>query len=94
MNDLASLTHTQQSTVSEVISRLETKGFVERHLSPADREIVSRQARAPQEDIVGAIAALSAGNRAALAQGLSALAEAAGLTETPPRLFFEGKDDA
>ncbi len=106
VNDLANLTHTHQSTVSEVVSRLETKGFIERHvasadrrrvelhLSPAGREIVSRQAQTPQEDIVGAIAALSVENRAALAQGLLALAQAAGLAETPPPLFFEGTDDA
>ncbi|MCD2178241.1 MarR family winged helix-turn-helix transcriptional regulator [Rhizobium sp. C1] len=104
VNDLASLTHTHQSSVSEVVARLEAKGLIDRRPAPADRRrvelrlteagqaLVARQGRTPQEDMLQAIQTLPAETRAALAHGLSALAAAVSSSGDPPPLFFEGKD--
>ncbi|OLP46474.1 hypothetical protein BJF95_04515 [Rhizobium oryziradicis] len=104
INDLAALTHTHQSTASEMVARLEANGLIERrtakddrrrvelYLSASGRNVVRDQGRTPQEEIVDAIATLTSENRTALAQGLKALTEAAGLSETVPQLFFEGSD--
>ena len=104
VNDLAALTHTHQSTASEMVAKLEANGLLERrtakddrrrvelYLSAAGRKVVRDQARTPQEELIDAIAALSSENRTALAQGLKALTEAANLSETVPQLFFEGSN--
>lgn len=103
INDLAALTHTHQSTASEMVARLEANGLVERrtaaedrrrveiYLAEAGRQIIRDQAKTPQENLVEAIASMSSGNRAALAQGLKVLTHAAGLDDAAPQLFFEGK---
>jgi DNA-binding MarR family transcriptional regulator len=105
VSDLAHLTHTHQSTVSEMITRLETNGLIERriaqddrrrvelYLSAAGRSLIREQVKTPQEDIVEAIAAMSNEDRGALSQGLKALTRTAGLDKAPPQLFFEGNDE-
>ncbi|HWU61715.1 MAG TPA: MarR family transcriptional regulator [Ensifer sp.] len=104
VNDLAALTHTHQSSVSEVLSRLEAKGLIDRRpaandrrrvvlrLSDAGEAIVGQQGRTPQEDMLQAIEMLSPQIRAALAEGLNALAAAAAPGSATPPLFFEEKD--
>jgi DNA-binding MarR family transcriptional regulator len=104
VNDLAQATHTHQSTISETVSRLEGRGLVDRRVAADDRRrvelrltsagetLVSRELRTPQEDLVGAIAALPDEKRQALADGLVALVGAAGLDHEIPQLFFEHLD--
>lgn len=106
VNDLAALAHTHQSSVSEVIARLEAKGLVARRAAPQDRRrvelrltpageaAVAGQARMPQENLVAAIARLPEEKRRALAEGLIALVAAAGLEGDHPHLFFEPQDEA
>lgn len=101
VNALAAATHTQQSTVSEVVTRLETRGLIERRaaaqdrrrvelrLTPQGEQLIANDAATPQEALVAAIAALPAEKRAALAEGLSALIITAGLGDEAPHLFFE-----
>lgn len=101
VNALAAAAHTQQSTVSEVVTRLETKGLIERRPAPEDRRrvelrlttaghhLIANDVATPQEALVAAIAALPAEKRAALAEGLSALVATAGLHDEAPNLFFE-----
>jgi DNA-binding MarR family transcriptional regulator len=102
INDLAALTHTHQSTASQMVARLEANGLIERRTAPDDRrrvelklsaagrDVIRDRDTTPQEQIVEAIAAMSSENRTALAQGLAALTEIAGLGATAPQLFFEG----
>lgn len=106
INDLAAMTHTHQSTASEMVARLEANGLVERrtaaddrrrvelYLSHAGRSVIRKQPKTPQENLVVAIATMSRENRTALARGLKALTQAAGLEDnTVPRLFFEGTEE-
>ena len=105
VNDVAALTHTHQSTASEMVARLEAGGLIERRTAVDDRRRVSlflneaghramrNQTRTPQESLIEAIAAMEDENRTALADGLRALTHAAGLDDTAPPLFFEGKDE-
>jgi DNA-binding MarR family transcriptional regulator len=101
VNALAAAAHTQQSTVSEVVTRLEARGLIERRsaledrrrvelrLTTAGERLIATGAATPQEALVAAIAALPDEKRAALAEGLSALIVTAGLSDEAPRLFFE-----
>ena len=104
INDLAALTHTNQSTVSEVVSRLEAKGVIERRIAEDDRrrcelhtlakgrDLLERHGRTPQEDMVRAISDMPHDDRSALARGLQALAGAVGARDGVPPLFFEEAD--
>jgi DNA-binding MarR family transcriptional regulator len=101
VNALAAAAHTQQSTVSEVVTRLESKGLIARRPAPEDRRrvelrltpdgerLICADAMTPQEALVAAIAALPDDKRIALAEGLSALIVTAGLSDEAPHLFFE-----
>jgi DNA-binding MarR family transcriptional regulator len=105
VNDVAALTHTHQSTASEMIARLEASGLLERriaaddrrrvelYLTEAGRSAIRNQTRTPQENLIEALATMQDGKRTALAEGLRALTHAAGLDEAIPPLFFEGKDE-
>lgn len=105
VNDVAALTHTHQSTASEMVARLEANGLLERrtaagdrrrvalYLTEAGRHAMRDQARTPQESLIEAIASMPGTNRTALAEGLRALTHAAGLDDAAPPLFFEGKDE-
>jgi DNA-binding MarR family transcriptional regulator len=104
VNDLATLTRTHQSSVSEVISRLEEKGLVDRRpaaedrrrvelrLTPAGEALVNQHGRTPQEEMLEAIDTLPPETRKSLAQGLRALAAAVSPAGETPPLFFEDKD--
>lgn len=105
INDLAALTHTHQSTVSEMVARLEANGLVARQAAAEDRRRVElfmteegRLAirdlpKTPQENLIEAIAGMSNESRSALAQGLNLLTHAADLDVVAPQLFFEGKGE-
>ena len=103
VNDLAARTHTHQSSVSTVVSRLVEGGFVRRQRSAADarqvelsltpkgRRLASRAPDVAQERLIAAIARLSAPRRRALASGLSELAAAVHRVSDTPAMFFEEK---
>ena len=104
LNDLAALTATHQSTMSEVVRRLESKDLVVRDKSPTDGRRLELRLTPPgrlalddgqpttQERLVLAIATLPTETITQLANGLERLIEAAGLSDNPPVMFFE--DDA
>jgi DNA-binding MarR family transcriptional regulator len=104
VNDLAAATHTHQSTISELVSRLESRGLIERRTSAEDRrrvelrlsevgmDMIGAETRTPQEDLVAAIAGLPDDKRMALADGLISLVAAAGIEDETAQLFFEPQD--
>lgn len=101
VNELAALTCTHQSTMSEVAGRLEGRGLIIRRKSEKDGRRVELSLSADgeaalgsgfetaQERLLRAIAQLPEPATAQLANGLSALIEAAGLTGPPPALFLD-----
>ncbi len=101
INDLAGLTFTHQSTVSEVVSRLESRGLlvreraaedgrrVELHLTDTGRALAGMAILTAQEKLMGALQGMPPPLLRQLAQGLDALIGAAGLSEEAPVMFFE-----
>lgn len=100
-NDLAGLTFTHQSTVSEVVGRLKTSGFVTRRraaddgrrvefqLTDAGRTALGSVEATAQESLMLALARLPAEARTALAAGFEAWVAEAGPGEEPAVMFFE-----
>jgi len=103
VNGLAAVTYTHQSTVSEIVSRLELKGFVQReraaddarrvevHLTPNGRALLSIHPSSASDRLMQAVKALPPDTLAGLAQGLDALIHTAGLKDEPAVLFFDEK---
>ena len=103
VNALAAATFTHQSTVSEVVARLELKGFVQReratqdarrvevHLTPNGRALLSINPSSASDRLMQAVKSLPAETLDGLAVGLDALIRQAGLTEEAAVLFFEDK---
>jgi len=101
LGELAARTLSRQSTVSEVVTKLVTRGLVRRttraadarqtvlSLTPRGRHAVARKAPTAPERLAKGLAALSAARRATLAAGLEAWLAAAGLADTPATMFFE-----
>ena len=101
VNDIANLTFTHQSTVSEIIGRLVAKKFVSKTKSPQDqRKIVlsltkkGQQAllsatRTPQEQLVKAILSLPTKKRSSFCKLLGEVVERANFANQTPSLFFE-----
>ncbi len=101
VNELARATHTQQSTVSVVVSKLVKKGLVSRVRSSKDARVqmlsitergASRLASAPetvQDRLVAALKKMPRSDRAALATHLSRLLRDAELSEVRPEFFLE-----
>lgn len=101
VTDLAGLTFTHQSTVSEVVGRLEASGLLTRRRAAADGRRVELQltdaGRAAlegvettaQESLIMALGRLPGGTRAALAAGFEAWVAEAGLGHEPAVMFFE-----
>lgn len=106
VNELATLTFTHQSTVSEIISRLETRGLlrrarattdgrrVELYLTEAGQHTLGASPVSAHEKLMEAVTTLPPQTLGKLAEGLEALIEAAHLNEHPARFFFEDKSDA
>ena len=101
LNDLAGRTHTHQSSVSTVVTRLVERGYVRRSQSTRDRRtvmlslasrgrtLVRRAPDAAQERLIRGIEQLPKARRRQLA---SSLGELAGLMDTgdrTPAMFFE-----
>jgi MarR family transcriptional regulator, lower aerobic nicotinate degradation pathway regulator len=101
LNDLAARTHTHQSSVSTVVSRLVERGLVirapsatdgrrlELRLSAEGRRLLARAPDAAQARLVKAIEQLPAARRHALSQSLFALTSAMDLAGREPVMFFD-----
>jgi DNA-binding MarR family transcriptional regulator len=101
LNELAARTRTHQSSVSVVVSRLAERRLVARRPSAEDArrteiELTEEGAAllddAPhtlQTSLVGALGRLPTAQRSALADGLEAWVEAAGLASGDAPFFFE-----
>jgi DNA-binding MarR family transcriptional regulator len=100
LNDLAAKTHTHQSSVSAVVSRLVERGLVlrapaaadhrrlELRLSAEGRRVVTRAPDAAQARLIRAIEQMPAVRRRALMQSLLALTSAMDLAGREPVMFF------
>jgi MarR family transcriptional regulator, lower aerobic nicotinate degradation pathway regulator len=101
VNELAERTHTHQSSVSVVVSRLAALGLVTRTRSTADgrrvelslaaraRRVVGRAPDVAQERLIRGIERLPPARRHDLALVLGHLATAMQADTSPPRMFFE-----
>jgi len=101
LNELATLTFTHQSTMSEVVGRLERRGYVLRNKSPEDARrleihlsaegeaVLAAGYLTAQENLTRAIAALPNETRTRLAQGLDQLIRMADLSDQLPAMFFD-----
>lgn len=101
VNELAAITATDQSSVSVVVSRLVSSGFVKRipskldrrrvelSLTSAGRALLARAPEAAQERLLGALSKLGEPEREQLAGLLRRLVELAHVAEESPSLFFE-----
>jgi len=101
INELAGLTCTHQSTVSEVVGRLEALSFlirtrsendgrrVELRLTEAGRKLTKALEPTIQEELMNALTRLAPQTRAELADGLGAWMMEAGLDDAPIVMFFE-----
>ena len=103
VNELAAATFTHQSTVSEIVTRLETRGLIRRvraaadgrrvelYLTEAGQAVLTASPVSAHEKLMQAVATLPPPTLEKLAGGLNALIEAAHLNEQPARFFFEDK---
>jgi|SRR5947207_3134779 len=101
VKDLAVLTMTTHSTVSQVVAQLIAKGLVTRTTDPRDGRravlrltrqgatLLKRSPRAIQEDLIEGFSALRPVERRALASGLEKWLEASGLGRIPSTMLFE-----
>ena len=101
VKDLAQVTMTTHSTVSEVVSGLLAKGLLTRTPDPRDGRrsvlrltrqglnLLRRSPRAIQQDLIEGFVSLRATERRALAIGLERWIEASGLGATPSAMLFE-----
>ena len=103
VNELALQTHTHQSTVSVVVSKLVDKGLVSRVRSDEDARVqvlsITKQGldklrKSPetvQDKLIRAIGKLSKSDRAKLSALLARVLTEADLAEVTPELFLENK---
>ena len=101
VKDLATVTMTTHSTVSEVVSQLLAKGLVTRSRDEGDGRrsvlrltrqgvsLIKRSPRVIQTDLIRGFATLRAQERSALAKGLEKWLEASGLGGVPSSMLFE-----
>lgn len=101
VKDLAAVTMTTHSTVSQVVSQLIAKSMVTRTPDPVDGRravlrltrqgvnLVKRAPRVIQTDLIEGFATLRQAERRALANGLEKWLDASGLARTPSRMLFD-----
>lgn len=101
LNDLAAATHTHQSSVSTVVTRLVADGLIRRARSPEDarrlelsltargRDLASRAPDAAQQRLIAAINRLPPRRRRDLAATLRELADSVAAVDRIPPMFFE-----
>jgi len=104
LNALAALTHTHQSSVSTVVSRLVERGLVlrtaaaddgrrlELRVSAEGRRLVARAPDAAQARLIDAVERLPAARRRVLARALNDLTTTMDLTGRAPVMFFDTSD--
>jgi DNA-binding MarR family transcriptional regulator len=104
LGELATLTHTDQSSVSVVVSRLVRRGLVKRAVSANDarRLELSLTTRglalldtAPsplQANLLGAIQHLPEAERRHLADLIERVVDDAGIGQEPPEMMLEGEE--
>lgn len=102
LNELARLTHTHQSSVSTVVTRLVEQRLVRRvrserdarmlqlTLTPAGERLAGRAPDPPQDRLIEAIESLPARQQKALAEALASVAKAVGAAKKPG-MFFEDR---
>jgi DNA-binding MarR family transcriptional regulator len=100
LTELAARTLTHQSSVSVVVKRLVDKGLMRRRVSPADARriellptqrglrLVSRAPETAQDRVIAATRMLSTKQRDALADALSALVRALGVSQDAAPMLF------
>lgn len=100
VKDLAALTMTTHSTVSQVVGQLISKGLVSRATDPSDARrsvlrvtrqgasLLKRAPRAIQEDLIAGFEALRPAERRSLASGLEKWLAASGLGAVTPSMLF------
>jgi DNA-binding MarR family transcriptional regulator len=98
---LCGATLTSQSSVSEVVARLETSGLVHRgrddddtrraklSITATGRKLLDDSPQPFQERLVAALHRLSTDDQRALARGMSAWLREAGIADAPAPMFFE-----
>jgi|SRR6185436_17336665 len=101
VKDLAAVTMTTHSTVSQVVSQLIAKGLISRSTDAADARrsalrltrqgasVLKKSPRAIQEDLIEGFGALRPAERRSLANGLEKWLEASGLGDVPSTMLFE-----
>jgi MarR family transcriptional regulator, lower aerobic nicotinate degradation pathway regulator len=101
VNDLASRSATDQSSVSVVVSRLVARGYVARvkspldrrsvelSLTPAGRKLLTAAPEAAQDRLLAALARLRKAELSQLALLLAKVVDLADVAEQQPSLFFE-----
>ncbi len=106
IGELARMTHTDQSSVSVVVSRLVAAGMIERKRSSDDRRraalnlttrgraLAKKTPPSGQAQLLAALRELSGARRTALARELSTLVLAMGIDEGPAGMFFEAPSRA
>lgn len=102
--ELAVRTLTDQSSVSTVVAKLVERGLVARTpsrtdrrrtelaLTAAGRATLARAPGAPQAQVITAIRAMTARERAELVRALERLAAGMGADEVAPRMLFDTDD--
>ena len=101
VKDLAAVTMTTHSTVSQVVGQLLAKGLVTRTVDPTDARrsvlrltrqgasLLRRSPRAIQQDLIEGFLNLRATERRGLANGLEKWLEASGLGSVPSSMLFD-----
>lgn len=104
VNELAMRSHTHQSSVSVVVSRLAKADLVRRKPSPRDarrlelgvteagRRVLKSSFVTPQERLLGALVRLAPGRLATLRALLQEVLSLSGMDSHAPTMFFEGAD--
>lgn len=101
VKDLAAVTMTTHSTVSQVVGQLIAKGFVTRTTDAADARrsvlrltrqgasLLRRSPRAIQEELIEGFSTLSRSEQRGLANGLERWLDASGLGNVPSSMLFD-----
>lgn len=106
VNEIAQATMTDRSSAAAVLDRLVERGYVVRQqaandrrradftITPRGRRAMVRAPTPPTVALVEGIRALSPANRRALAESLSALTQAMGISHEPAGMLFDDSSAA
>jgi DNA-binding MarR family transcriptional regulator len=105
IGDICHATFTSQSSVSEVVGRLEAKALLRRtrasddsrraelSLTDEGRQVLEQSPPPFQEKLASALRRLSPDEQQALAIGMTAWLREAGISDAPATMFFEPDND-